>query len=117
MEAPARKKPKRGVLSLRGIAAALAGAGHLNARRRAGRQACGWRIADSGRWCGIIRTLLIVLTVAFFLFGALLFGARFGGGPDLQHPVRPEAVLIVLSFGFGTFALVGVAVSRLGRWL
>ena len=65
----------------------------------------------------VLRTLLIVLAVAFFLFGALLSG--LGSMIDLifDIPFDMRLLLIVLSFGFGTFALVGVAVSRLGRWL
>ena len=65
----------------------------------------------------MIKTLLIVLAVAFFLFGALLLGLDSVVGLIFNIPFDLRLLLIVLSFGFGTFALVGVAVSRLGRWL
>jgi hypothetical protein len=65
----------------------------------------------------ILRTLLIVLAVAFFLFGTLLLGLDSVVGLIFNIPLDLRLLLIVLSFGFGTFALVGVAVSRLGRWL
>ena len=63
----------------------------------------------------ILRVLLIVLAVLFFLFGALLLGLSSVVGLIFDIPFDMRLLLIVLSFGFGTFALVGVAVSRLER--
>jgi hypothetical protein len=60
----------------------------------------------------VLRTLLIVLAVAFFLFGALLLGLDSIIGLIFNIRFDMRLLLIVLSFGFGTFALVGVAVSR-----
>ena len=61
----------------------------------------------------ILRVLLIVLAALFFLFGALLLGLSSVVGLIFDIPFDMRLLLIVLSFGFGTFALVGVAVSRL----
>ena len=63
----------------------------------------------------ILRVLLIMLAVLFFLFGALLLGLDSVLGLIFNIPFDMRLLLIVLSFGFGTFALVGVAVSRLER--
>ena len=63
----------------------------------------------------ILRILLIVLAVVFFLFGTLLLGLDLMAGPIFNIPFDRRLLLILLSFGFGTFALVGLAVSRLGR--
>ena len=59
----------------------------------------------------ILRVLLIVLAVLFFLFGALLLGLDSVVGVIFNIPFDRRLLLIVLNFGFGTFALVGVAVS------
>ena len=63
----------------------------------------------------ILRVLLIMLAVLFFLFGALLLGLDSVVGLIFNIPFDRRLLLIVLCFGFGTFALVGVAVSRLER--
>ena len=48
------------------------------------------------------------------LFGALLLGMDSVVGLIFNIPFDRRLLLIVLSFGFGTFALVGVAVNRAG---
>ena len=62
-----------------------------------------------------LKVLCIVYAVLFFLFGALLLGLDSVVGLIFNIQFDMRLLLVVLSFGFGTCALVGVAVSRLAR--